>query len=161
MRGRKRGMKGKACACVALTLMILAAAGLGSAEGGQIVVLPDETHTVLIPQDMTYQAPGPDETDLRAIYLMEPDLEMLIFAYEAGDMTLQELAEVLTAAGRTAEIRTIGDTEFIVFQDRDEADGAPCVGYSYLSGDRMIEISFFYSSQAAMDLTEIIMESFR
>ena len=43
----------------------------------------------------------------------------------------------------------------------DEADGAPCVGYSYLYKDWMIEISFFYSTQEAADLTKTIMESFR
>ncbi len=124
------------------------------------VMLPDGRHSVQIPAEMEYQAPAAEEKDLRGIFLMPPDLEMLVFAYDMPGMTIQGLAETLTGAGRTAETREIGGKEFLVFQDTDEADGTSCVGYSYLEGNQMVEVTFFYATQAAMDLTWTIMESF-
>ena len=140
----------------AMTLLCSASCLAGETE----VLLPDGVHSIRIPQEMSYQAPSQDETDLKGIYLLPPDLELEIFAYEAGDMTVQTLAETLVSAGRTAEVRRIGETDFLVFQDQDEADGAFCIGYGYLHGGFMVELSFFYSSQSAMDLTKMIMESF-
>lgn len=133
--------------------------GLAGAEN-TTVMLPDGRHSVQIPAEMEYQAPAAEEKDLRGIFLMPPDLEMLVFAYDMPGMTIQGLAETLTGAGRTAETREIGGKEFLVFQDTDEADGTSCVGYSYLEGNQMVEVTFFYATQAAMDLTWTIMESF-
>ena len=93
--------------------------------------------------------------------IRKPDLEMLVFAYNAGGTSLETLAEALTEAGRDAQIREINSERFLVYQDRDDADGAACVGYSYLYQGWMIEITFFYGSQAAADMTAVIMESFR
>ena len=126
---------------------------------GQEIRLPDGIHFLTIPADMEYQQPADDETDLKAIYLREPELEMLIFEYEAGESTVQDLAERMRAAGLEAQVREIGGESFLVFQDRDEADGAPCIGYSYVANGRMTEISFFYATQEAMNLTVGIMES--
>lgn len=141
--------------CLALALL----AGGGLAEGYR-VALPDGNHSVRIPGDMTSQSPAQNETDLRGIYLLEPDLEMLVYSYDAGNSDVYTLAEALSSQNREAEVRRISDTDFLVFQDRDEADGAACVGYGYISGGKMVEISFFYSTQDAMDLTRAIMESF-
>jgi len=133
--------------------------GLAGAEN-TTVMLPDGRHSIQIPAEMEYQAPAEEESDLRGIFLMPPELEMLVFAYEQPGLTIQELAETLTNAGRIAETRDIGGKEFLVFQDTDEADGTSCVGHGYLEGNQMVEVTFFYATQAAMDLTRTIMESF-
>ncbi len=123
-------------------------------------MLPDGVHLLTLPAGMVSQLPASDETDLKGIFLREPDLEMLVYAYPAKGATPQSLAEALVEAGRTAEVREIAGESFLVYQDRDEEDGTPCVGYSYLYRDWIIEISFFYASQEAADLTTAIMESF-
>lgn len=122
--------------------------------------LPDRVHYIKLPDGMLYQAPSGEEKDLKGIWLMEPKMEIEIFSYDAPGAELQSLAEQLTAAGRTAEIREIGGMNFLVFQDRDEADGALCIGYAYLWEGRMIEISFFCATQDAMELSKAVMESF-
>ena len=124
-------------------------------------MLPDGQHLLTLPAGMISQTPDGDETNLKGVFLREPDLEMLVFAYRANGATVEGLAEALKEAGREAQVREIDGQMFLVYQDRDEADGTPCVGYSYLYKDWMIEISFFYSSQEAADLTKTIMESFR
>ena len=144
--------------CLALAAALLGAA---AAEEGQEVLLPDGIHRITVPAEMTRQAPAPDEQDLKDIWLMPPDLELLIFEYELPGTTTQALAEALAETGRDAEVREISGTEFLVCRDTDEADGAKWIGYSWLTGDRVTEISFFCGSQAAADLTRIIMESFR
>ena len=133
--------------------------GTGTAEGTEIQ-LPDKVHFLKIPENALFQAPDPDETDLKGIYLLPPDLEMEIFAYEMQEVTVWSLAEALTNAGQDAQVREIAGMEFLVFRDMDEADGANCIGYGYIQDGQMIEISFFYATQDAMDLTKIIMESF-
>ena len=148
------------CFALLLAVALLAAIPAGGAAAEREITLPDGTHFLRIPEEMIYQAPSADETSLKGIWLLEPELEMLIFSYEAQNATVDTLAEALVNAGRQAQVREIGGTEFLVFQDRDEADGAPCVGYSYLADGRMVEITFFYATQAAMDLTRTIMESY-
>ncbi len=123
-------------------------------------LLPDGKHRLLLPEGMIFQQPAANETDLKGIWLLEPDLEMLVFCYDAGDITEQDLAQKLVDAGRNAEVRRIGEQDFLVFQDVDESDGAHCIGYAFLAEGKMIEISFFYATQEAMDLTKTIMESF-
>lgn len=143
-----------------LAALLLAACLTGAAAEEREIPLPDGRHFLRIPAEMIFQEPAPDENTLKGIYLLEPDLEMLIFSYEVRDATVHTLAAALQDAGRQAEVREIGGTEFLVFQDRDEADGAPCIGYSFIQDGRMTEITFFYATQAAMDLTMIIMESY-
>ncbi|MBR2824520.1 MAG: hypothetical protein IKE24_12655 [Clostridia bacterium] len=124
------------------------------------VLLPDGVHRLTLPGGMVSLTPDADEPDLKGIFLREPDLEMLVFAYAAHGATAESLAQALAAAGRDAQVRDIHGERFLVYRDRDEADGTPCVGYGYMYGDWLIEISFFYSTQEAADLTKTIMESF-
>ncbi len=136
------------------------------ALGGQILkeeteaVLPDGVHSIRIPAGTEYQEPESDEKDLKGAFLREPDLEILVFAYDARGTTVESLAQALTDAGRDAQIREISGETFLVYQERDESDGAGCVGYSYLYNGWMTEIAFFYGSQEAADMTVSIMESF-
>ena len=152
-------MTGKRMAAILAAVMILVF--LGTALGdGPVATLPDG-HRLALPEGMQETGTDPTETGLEADWVLEPDLEMLIFSYEAGDATAMSLAEGLTATGRKAEVREIGGTEFLVYQDTDEADGALCVGYACRAGERLIEISFFCGSQRAADLTREIMESYQ
>ena len=152
----------KSVSCIVLAALL---AGLllsgGCLAENQQVTLPDGKHSVIIPEEMIWQEPAPSEKDLKGIFLLPPDLEMHVYFYEAGNATVRTLAEALAEAEREAEVREIAGTEFLVFQDQDEADGTRCVGYAYISEDRMTEISFFYATQAAADLTASIMESFQ
>ena len=142
-----------------LAAILCLATGAGFADQSLEYCLPDGKHYLRLPMEMSWQQPSSDETDLMGIWLMPPDLEMLVFAYETQGTTVQALAEALTAAGKTAEVREIAGEDFLVFQDQDETDGASCVGYSFISEGMMVEISFFYATQAALDLTISIMES--
>ncbi len=147
----------------ALLLAGLLLLGWGPAAAqttGREILLPDGQSVLTLPEDMVSTPVSPEESDLWADYQRKPDLEMLIFTYRAGNSDPRKMAETLVEAGRTAEVREIGGVEFLVFQDRDEADGALCVGYAFVSGETLIEITFFYGSQEAMDRTYEIMESF-
>ena len=160
---KKRSIRNRGIIGILLCLCLL-----GGTAGADVMLtrdtdamLPDGLHRLTLPAGMVSQTPDADETNLKGIFLREPDLEMLVFAYPANGATVETLAESLAEAGREAQVRQISGELFLVYQDRDEADGAPCVGYSYLYKDWMIEISFFYSTQEAADLTKTIMESFR
>ena len=145
----------------AILVAVMLLVSLGTALGdGPVATLPDG-HRLTLPEGMLETAVDPTETGLEADWVLEPDLEMLIFSYEAGEATALSLAEGLTATGRKAEVREIGGTEFLVFQDSDEADGALCVGYACRTGERLMEISFFCGSQRAADLIREIMESYQ
>ena len=145
-------------------LCVLMAAGSAAADillmKDTKAILPDGVHSLTLPAGMLSQTPEAGEADLKGVFLRDPDLEMLVFAYDAQGATVDGLAEALVSAGRTAEVREIAGERFLVYQDRDEADGAPCVGYTYLYQGWFIEISFFYGSQEAANLTYTIMESF-
>ena len=123
-------------------------------------VLPDGVHRLTLPAGMIVSSPKPEETDLKGVFRREPDLEMLVFAWDAQGSTVEGLAEALTENGREAQVREIAGERFLVYQDADPADGAPCVGYSYLFDGWLIEIDFFYGSQDAANLTRDIMETF-
>ena len=123
-------------------------------------MMPDGLHCVTIPAGMIFQTPDSEETDLKGIFLRKPDLEMLVFAYNANGKTVEDLAESLAKAGRNVEIRELAGEHFLVYQDIDHADETPCIGYAYLYEGWMIETSFFCGSQEAADLSTKIMESF-
>ncbi len=149
-----------------LTILLLCLLSAGAAADTVLkrdtdAMLPDGLHLLTLPAGMVSRTPGADETNLKGVFLREPDLEMLVFAYPANGATVQGLAESLAETGRDAQVREIAGESFLVYQDQDETDGALCVGYSYLYQDWLIEISFFYGSQEAADLTKTIMESFR
>ncbi len=151
---------------VMLTALIMMLTVAGTALGDirlekdTEAMLPDGEHLITLPAGMLSQTPDPEETALKGIFQREPDLEMLVFAYLREGKTVDDMAQDLAAAGRDAQVREIGGERFLVSQDQDEADGAYYVGYSYIYGDWVIEIAFFYSSQEAADLTKTIMESF-
>ena len=147
------------CGILLLAVWLAMGPGAAGADGVEIT-LPGGVHRLTIPEEMIWQAPADDEENLKAIYLMPPDLDMMIFAYNLEGYTIRSLAETMTEAGRDAQVREIAGEEFLFYTDTDEADGAVGVIYGYMTGNRMTEITFFCGSQAAMDLTQVIMESF-
>ena len=142
-------------------LAMAAALCLAATAAAERILLPGGAGSLEIPEDMRETPVGPEEGSLKADYVMPPDLEMFIFQYDAEGNAPRSLAEALIGAGKEAEVRRIGETEFLIYEDRDETDGAPCVGYTLLSGGKMTEISFFYGSESAGEKTRIIMESFQ
>ena len=141
-----------------LELAWTAVPGVSWGEG--TALLPDG-HRLTLPAGMAELPKNPEETGLEAVWALEPDLEMLIFAYDAEGSTARSLAEALREAGREAQVREIGGTEFLAYTDRDETDGALCIGYACVSEGRMIEISFFCGSRAAAEMSREIMESYQ
>ncbi len=141
-----------------LCLMILAAAGAAGAEVKQ--KLPDDKHLIVLPDSLKQIPVTRDDANLWKLFLGE-DLELEIFLYRGNGLTLMENAQALTENGREAEIRLVGDTEMLCYRDRDEADGAPCIGYVYIDGNRFIELTFWYGSDEAGMMSYEIMESFQ
>ncbi len=143
--------------CVLLALVLLAA-GAAAAEKKQ--KLPDGSHTIILPEDMQMLQVTRSDTNLWRLFVGD-NLELEIFLYKGNGMTLEENALALTEAGKEAELRQIGDTVMLCYRDRDEADGAPCIGYVYVDGDRFIELTFWYGSEEAGQTALAVMESFQ
>lgn len=143
-------------------LLYLSVSALGDVvlTADTAAMMPDGTHCVTLPAGMIFQMPSPEEKDLKGVFLRAPDLEMLVFAYDAQGKTVEELTQSLINAGRNAEIREVAGEQFLVYRETDDADGASCIGYGYLHDGWMIETAFFYGSQEAADLSTRIMESF-
>ena len=155
-------MRNSFLAIAAMILFLLCGSASGEAElmSDTEAMMPDGLHFVTIPAGMIFQMPDPEETNLKGIFMRKPDLEMLVFAYDAQGKTVEDLTAALSEAGRTVEIREIAGERFLVYRDIDHADGTPCIGYAYLYEGWMIETSFFCGSQEAADLSTKIMESF-
>ena len=126
------------------------------AQADQAVQLPESTWRLLVPDGMVYDPPMEGE-DCAFAYVSET-LEMDVFRYPAGEMTLLDLAQQLVSIGQEAELRSVNGIEMLCYRTVDESlDQAPCIGYAMRDGDGMIEICFWYSTQEAGDLTEQIM----
>ncbi len=143
--------------CVLLALLLLTA-GAAAAEKKQ--KLPDGNHTIILPDDMQMLQVTKSDTNLWRLFIGE-NLELEIFLYKGNGLTLEENALTLTEAGKEAELRQISDTVMLCYRDLDEADGAPCIGYVYVDGDRFIELTFWYGSEEAGQTALSVMESFQ
>ncbi len=134
----------------------------GGALGELRQKLPDGNHTIIVPDSLKAVWVTRDDPNLWRLFLGQNlDLELEIFSYKGNGKTLMENALELTEAGREVEIRQVADTEMLCYRDRDEADGAPCIGYVYIHGDRFVELTFWYGSEEAGETTLAIMESFQ
>ena len=136
------------------------------AQAEQTVILPNSHYELLVPDWMEYSDPVDGDQGVEAY--ISKDLEMDYISYtkeQAAERglkdTLKESARFLNDNGMKAELRKVQGIEMLCYRVQDEADGTRCVGYAYISEDRMTEISFFYATQAAADLTASIMESFQ
>ncbi len=145
----------------AISFLICTVLLLGSAAAEQTVVLPESRYVINVPDDLKY-SPAEDGDEGIEAYISDT-LEMDYCSYPTAEdaPTLQERAEKLVADGTDAEMRTVNGIEMLVYRVKDEADGAPCIGYAFMDGTQTIEIFFWYATQEAADLTRLIMETIR
>lgn len=143
----------------AISFLICTVLLFGSATAEQTVSLPESRYAIDIPDGMEY-SPAEEADEGIEAYISET-LEMDYCSYPASENapTLQERAEKLVAGGTDAEIRNVNGIEMLVYRITDEADGAPCIGYAFMDGNRIVEIFFWYATQEAADLTKNIMET--
>lgn len=132
---------------------------IASAE--QTVALPESRYVIDVPDGLEY-SPAEDGDDGIQAYISDT-LEMDYWSYPAAENapTLKERAKKLAADGADVEIRRVNGIEMLVYRVTDEADGAPCIGYAFMDGTRIVEVFFWYATQEAADLTKSIMESIR
>ena len=108
----RRGRKGRILALTLAAAILLGCCGSATAElileQDTEAILPDGEHRITLPAGMISLTPDPEESDLKGIFLREPDLEMLVYAYDGQGSTVRGLAKALREAGRDAEVRRIG-----------------------------------------------------
>jgi len=145
--------------------MILAAALLfGAALAETEAILPGGTYRMLVPDGMTYSAPETGAAEIHAWFSDELEINYTAYPravlFQTGEaQTLQTLAEKRIEAGENVEIRDVNGIPMLVYRLVDEADGAPGIGYLFEDGSRIIEILFWYATQAAADRTGDIIAS--
>ena len=149
----------------AVGLLICIVLLFSCAAAEQTVAPPESRYVIDVPAEMEYSAPEAEDLGVHA-YISET-LEMdyrsdpreeTAFGQAAS---LRETAETLAAGGADVEMREVNGIEMLVYRVTDEADGAPCIGYVFEDGDRIIEIFFWYATQEAADTSKAIMESIR
>ena len=140
----------------------------GWAAAEQSVVLPGGKYVIAVPDEMEYSEPVDGDYGVEAY--VSPELEIDLISYTREDavqkglrlgQTLKETAQLQREAGMDSEIREVNGIEMLCFRVTDEADGAPCIGYVFEDGNLIVEIDFWYSSQAAGDMTKLIMETIK
>ena len=149
----------------AVGLLICIVLLFSCAAAEQTVALPESRYVIDVPDGMEYSAPEAGDLGVHAYisetlemdYRSDP-LEETAFGQSES---MRETAETLAAGGADVEMREVNGIEMLVYRVTDEADGAPCIGYVFEDGDRIIEIFFWYATQEAADTTKTIMESIR
>lgn len=144
---------------IALMLCLLVMAGGALAD--QKVVLPGEHYTLSLPDNMKYSPQNQvdrTESPYFQYAYYNSTLEMDVFMYANGGVTLRELAESMKEKELSVTIQSLGGVELLCYTNvMDEADGASCIGYVLMDRDQAIEMAFWYATQDAMDqVTEII-----
>ena len=151
--------------CLGIALIMM----LGAALADQAVALPGERYSLTVPDEMEYSPKNTHDSAQSpyfqyAYYSSKLELEMDVFVYPNGGITLQRLAEEMAAKGQTVEIRRISGQELLCYMGQDSpdtSDGAPYIGYVLMDGDQAIEITFWYATQKGMDKTAEIMNTLR
>lgn len=142
----------------AVCLLACAILLFGCAAAERTVQLPGSRYTMEVPDWMRYSAPGEGDSGVHA-YVSEM-LEIDYTAFLKADAmaqgmpgTLREAAEDRAAKGVETELRSINGIEMLCFRTRDDADGAPCIGYVFEDGEWMIEVDFWYATEEAARLS--------
>ena len=151
----KRGL------CLAIAVMMIAVCG-GSAMAEQKVYLPESRYSLTLPDEMKYDGPGVTAgDDAEYAYVSAAlGLEIDFFLHDnSNGSTLEGMAKGLKESGQETSIRRISGVDMLVYETTDPTDGAPCIGYVLLDGNRVQEICFWYYNQQAADLTETIISS--
>ena len=143
----------------AISFLICTVLLFSSAAAEQTVLLPESRYAIEVPDGLRY-SPAEEGDDGIQAYISDT-LEMDYWSYPAAEntTTLQEKAEKLAAGGTDVEIRSVNGIEMLVYRVTDEADDAPCIGYAFMDGTRIVEVFFWYATQEAAELTKAIMET--
>lgn len=149
---------------VSLLICLIILFGCATAE--QTVILPGGHYAVDVPDWMDYNDPVDGDAGVEAY--ISPDLEMDYISYTKEEAVyrgmadnLRQTAEDRKAQGADVQIRKVNGIEMLCYRLTDDADEAPCIGYVFEDGDRIIEIAFWYATQEAADKTKEIMETIR
>lgn len=151
--------------CLFLGILLLA----GSAWADQSVALPGNRYTLDLPDEMEYSPRNPRDVEQSAYFQFAYfskvlELEMDVFAYANGGVSLQDLCEAMASKGETVEIRRINGLDLLCYTGQDDpvqSDGAYYSGYVLMDGDQAIEITFWYATQQGADLITEIMSGIR
>ena len=159
--GRQKKVQMKMKKWIALILCALVIGG--SALADQQVSLPGNRYTLTLPDSMKYSPKNPSDRDESPDFQFayySGTLEMDVFLYDNGGVTLRGLAESMRGKGLDATVQNVNGTELLCYTDVvDSSDGVSCIGYVLMDGDQAIEIAFWYASQEAMDQSAEIMNS--
>ena len=146
--------------CAMLAAVLVLAAGC-CAMAEEKVKLPDSRYYITLPSGMEYDGPGPMDGDAFAFsYVGESlGLDIDFLSYAAKGVELASLVQGVGEKAEEAALYQVAGQEMIVYRATDPADGAKGIGYILKDGDRLVEIIFWYATQAAADMTEQIMLS--
>ena len=142
--------------CLVLAALLLAGS---CAIAEQKVQLPDSRFYLMLPDEMEYDGPGPQDGAKFAYVAEKLGLDISFFSYDGKGAELSEMVQELVADGADAALYRIAGQEMIVYRTEDPEDHAKCIGYVLKDGENLVEIVFFYATQKAADMTEEIMLS--
>lgn len=158
--GRNEEKKMKRAVGLLVCLMVL----FGCAQAERRAELPNSRYVIEVPDWMRYSEADEEYNGVEAYVseMLEIDytsypLETLIGPGAAG--SLREVAEASAAKGNEVELRKINGIEMLCFRTMDESDKAPCIGYVFVSGEWIVEVDFWYSTEEAANLTTSIISS--
>ena len=141
-----------------------------AAYATQPVQLPGTPWVISVPANMRYDGPRDGDGSCVFAYLLYyPEteaqdalrMEIDFFVYASEGLSLADAARAMTEAGLEAEIRYVNGIEMLCGVSEDPTDGAPCISYALVSGDSIVEITFWCADQEAANLTQTTMESIR
>ena len=149
-----------------ISLLICLAFLTGCAAAEQEAVLPGGHYALSVPDWMDYSDPVDGDAGVEAYVSETLEIDFISYTKEEAVFrgmaeTLQETAEERKEQGADVQLRRVGGIQMLCYRITDEEDGAPCIGYVFEDGDRMIEIAFWYATPEAADTAREIMETIR
>ena len=129
----------------------------------QQITLPGDHYSLTLPDGMQYSPQNKTDKEVSPYFqyaYFSGTLEMDVFQYASGGVTLKKLAGSMKEKGHSVTIQAVNGLDLLCYTDVvDEADGASCIGYVLIDGDQVIELAFWYATQDAMKQTETIISS--
>ena len=154
-------MMRRIAALVFVLLLVMA----GTAFADQDVQLKGTRYTLTLPDGMKYSPQNQTDHNQSPYFqyaYFSSALEMDVFMYDNGGVTLRSLSESMKAKGYTVTIQSVNGMELLCYTGvSDAADGADCIGYVLMDGSQAIEIAFWYATQDAMNQSADIINSIR
>ena len=148
---------------IAMILCLLLLGGAALAD--QQVALPGDHYTLTLPDGMKYSPQNQTDHNQSPYFqyaYYSSVLEMDVFMYDNGGVSLRSLAESMKAKGLSVAIQSVNGMELLCYTDvTDGADGASCIGYVLMDGNQAVEIAFWYATQDAMNQSADIINSIR